>query len=438
MHRNAVSLLALVLVLVGSRSKAENWPQWRGPNGDGTTSDSAPVEWGPEKNVRWRVELPEAGNSTPIVWGDRVFVSQALTDSQQRTLMCFARESGSLLWQKGVGYAEEELTHDRNPYCSASPATDGERVIVWHGSAGLHCYSMEGEKLWSRDLGKQNHIWGYGSSPVLYDDLCIVNFGPGPREFLLAVDKRTGDTVWQVPALTLEEEEALSGPENNGSVDVGRYDENTTLVNMLRGSWSTPIVVEQDGRDEMVLTQTRRVSAYDPENGELLWVCGGLGPLAYSSAVAGEEILVAMGGYNGGSLAVRPGGSGNVTDTRRVWHQPRGENWLGTGLIHDGYAYLADIEGIMRCYDAETGEEQWEERLRSTAARSQIWGSMTMSGDGLIYIMNQVGDTFVFRPSPDKYDQVARNSLREATNSTPVISEGQIFLRTHEALWCIE
>ncbi len=207
---------------------------------------------------------------------------------------------------------------------------------------------------------------------------------------------------------------------------------------MLRGSWSTPLVLK-NGRDELIVTQPRRVSAYDPQTGDLLWVCGGLAPLAYSSPIPGDDLIVAMGGYHGGSLAVRPGGSGDVTDTHRIWHRPRGENWLSTGILHDGFVYLAVIDlGILRCYDARTGEEQWTQRLRSSGRTGAIWGSLTTSGDGLIYMANQAGDTFVFRPSPEKYDQVARNSLGEATNATPVISDGQLFLRTHEALWCIE
>lgn len=436
---------ALYALLFGSRLLAENWPQWRGPNGDGTTRDTAPTEWRPGEagdaavNVKWRVELPERANSTPVVWEDRMFLTQPLSDSQQRTLMCLDRATGKLLWQKGVVYTEEEPTHDANPYCSATPVTDGERVIVWFGSAGLFCYDFRGKEIWRRDLGKQEHIWGYGSSPIIYDDLCILNFGPGSREFVLAVEKRTGNTVWEVPPLSLDEEDALSGPENNGQVDPTRYDDQTTRATMWRGSWSTPFIWKGGERDELVITQSRRVTAYDPLSGRVLWVCGGLAPLAYNSPVPGEDLLVAMGGFHGGSLAVRPGGTGNVTATHRVWHIPRGENWLSTGIIHDGYLYLAAIDlGVLRCYDAASGEEKWEKRLPSTGGSGAIWGSITKSGDDLLYLMNQSGDTFVFRPSPEKYEQVARNSLGETTNSTPVISGGQLFLRTHEALWCIE
>jgi outer membrane protein assembly factor BamB len=245
--------------------------------------------------------------------------------------------------------------------------------------------------------------------------------------------------VWEVASTSLEEEFQLSGNENNGQVDPSKYDETTTLATMLRGSWTTPVIIRANGRDEMVLTQARRVTAYDPQTGALLWVCGGLAPLAYTSPVVGEDLIVAMGGYHGGSLAVRPGGNGNVTDTHRLWHKTRGENWLSTGIIHEGYLYVAGMDGgILECYDAKSGEKQWTERLRASGDTSAIWGSMTRSGDGLIYVMNQGGDTFVFRPSPEKYDQVARNSLDEPTNSTPVITEGQLFLRTHEALWCVE
>src|SRR5947207_5455714 len=178
-----LAALAVSLSALGS-----NWPQWRGAQGTGVSAEkNLPLHWGTNENVRWRVPLPERGNSTPIVWGQRVFITQATEN--RRTVRCFSRGDGKLLWQSVVTYPEKEPTHETNPLCSASPVTDGERVIASFGSAGVVCYDFHGKQLWQHDLGKCDHIWGNAASPVLYGDLVILNFGPGERTFLLAMDK---------------------------------------------------------------------------------------------------------------------------------------------------------------------------------------------------------------------------------------------------------
>ena len=192
----AATLVAASLLAPPSASAA-NWPAWRGANADGISPEkNLPVNWSKDENVRWRVPLPEPGNSTPVIWADKVFVTQPVGD--RRTLMCFSRADGKLLWEVGVATKEKEPTHGTNPFCSASPATDGERVIVSFASDGLYCYDFSGKELWKRtDLGRQIHIWGNAASPVLHKDLCFLNFGPGETTYLLAVDKRTGKTIWK-------------------------------------------------------------------------------------------------------------------------------------------------------------------------------------------------------------------------------------------------
>src|SRR6185295_7808345 len=169
-----------LLISAALPAMAGNWPSWRGPDGTGVASEkNLPLQWSATDNVRWRVPLPGPGNSSPIVWGDRVFVSQAVEKENRRTLMCFNRADGKLLWQKGVTYTEEERTQESNPYCAGTPATDGERIYVCFGSPGVYAYDFAGNEVWHRDLGKLNHIFGTAVSPVLHGDLCIVNFGPG-------------------------------------------------------------------------------------------------------------------------------------------------------------------------------------------------------------------------------------------------------------------
>jgi outer membrane protein assembly factor BamB len=425
----------LVGVLCALQAGADHWPQWRGPTGTGVSIETGVLsEWGPEKNVRWRTPLPEAGNSTPVVWGDTIFLTQPESGTHRRTLMSFHRPDGKLRWQEGVTYGAKEPSHATNPYCSPSPATDGERVVVWFGSAGLFCYDMEGKELWRRDLGLQEHMWGHGTSPILFNDLCILNFGPGKREMLIAVNKKTGEDAWRVDSIPLATEIAFSGAENNGNAADRASGED--LANILRGSWSTPIVIDTGTRKELVVSHPRRITAYDPTSGSEFWTCGGYAPLAYVSPVFADGAVVALGGWFGASLAVKVGGSGDVTGSRTVWHKPRDGSYLGTGVAHEDHLYVASMEGLISCTDVRTGEQAWEERLESSSGRNEVWSSITMSGDGLMYVSNQAGDTFVFRPNPRSYDQVARNSIDEHTNSSVVIGNGDIFIRTHQALWC--
>jgi outer membrane protein assembly factor BamB len=398
---------------------AANWPSWRGGiDGSGIVSErNLPLEWSITNNIRWKVKLPDRGNSTPIVWGERVFVAQAIEAENRRTLMCFHRTDGRLLWQKGVIYAQPEQTIKANSYCSASPVTDGERVIVSFGSAGLVCYDMEGQQLWYSDLGKLDHVWGNASSPVLYGDLCIHYHGPAKGAFLTALNKKTGETVWKYDEPTWNDE--------------GRTDGFTGRTNGVIGTWSTPIIIHAGGRDELIMTFPMEVKAFDPSTGRELWWCGGLNPLHYDSAISSEGIVLAMGGYNGNSLAVKAGGYSDVTATRRLWHQVRARGGIGTGVIKDGYVYFGS--GQVYCMELMTGKYIWEEKIKG--AKGGSWSSMILSGD-YIYLPLQSGDIAVFKASP-KFEQVAVNSLKESSNSSIAVSDGELFFRTQQTLWCI-
>lgn len=416
---------------------SENWPAWRGAHGLGVSHEKAlPTSWGPEDNVRWRVPLPEPGNSTPIVWGDRIFVTQALAEKHRRQLMCFSRRNGKVLWSKGITHTGKEVTHGSNYFCSTSPVTDGKHVIAWFGSAGVHCYDLQGKHLWSRNLGTQNHDWGYAASPVIHGELCVINFGPGEREFLVALNKRTGETVWQVDALRPADETALvvSGTDGDAPADDAQFDP-ARRSKSLRGSWSTPLLIRTESRDELIVSHPRRVTAYDPSTGNELWTCRGLGPLIYSSPIWDKGVLISMGGYFGGSLAVRPGGRGDVTSSHRLWHKLRSPLWLGCGVVHGGYIYVHNMRSVVQCMELVTGEVRWEERQAGTEGSNDTWSSLLLCNE-TIYHINQTGDTFVFRASPE-YKLMSVNSLKERTNSSIAASNGELFIRTHENLWCI-
>ncbi|MFN0127170.1 MAG: PQQ-binding-like beta-propeller repeat protein [Verrucomicrobiales bacterium] len=418
---NKLPILLTSLLLAGAPASAENWPGWRGPAGTGVANEpNLPLHWGPKQNLLWRTALPERGNSTPIVWGERVFVTQAVAKERRRELLCFDRATGRLLWQQGATVETDEPTHETNPQGSSSPVTDGERVIAWFGSAGVFCYDFTGKELWRRDLGRPVHIWGWGSSPALHGNLCYLSFGPGEPSFLVALDKTSGKEVWRVA-----EPNADSGEKKPGQ-------EKALWV----GSWSTPLVIKAGGREELILTWPKRVVAFEPATGRELWHCEGLNPLVYTSPLyePSKEILVAMGGYSGMALAVKAGGAGNVTESRRLWHQEKTRQRIGSGVIHDGHIYILNDPGIAECFELETGKLIWEERLRGPSAKGDNWSSMVLA-DGKLYAINQGGDAFVLKASPN-FKMLAVNSLGEATIASMAASNGELFIRTHEALWC--
>lgn len=378
-----------------------------------------PTKWSKTEHVKWRVALPERGNSTPIVWKDRVFVTQPV--GAQRTLMCFDRKDGKLLWQKGVTTKEKEPTHGTNPYCSASPVTDGERVIVSFASDGLFCYDFTGKELWQRtDLGRQIHIWGNAASPVIHGDLCFLNFGPGATTYLLAVDKKTGKTVWKHDEDTGY---GMKTPDVKGNAE-------------YIGSWTTPVLMKVEGKDQLLMSWPRRLAAYDPASGKELWTSEGLNPLVYTSPIHDGENVVAMGGFGGQAVAVRAGGSGDVTSSRRLWHLPRNPQRIGSGAIHEGRIYIHNDPGTAMCIDLKTGEALWTERLKGEGKSGTNWSSV-MLADGICYTITQGGDCFVFKAAP-KFELVSVNALGEPSNSSIVPSDGELFIRTHAALWCIK
>jgi outer membrane protein assembly factor BamB len=400
---------------------AVNWPAFRGANGDGVSTESkVPLVWTNKQNVKWKTALPKLANGSPIVSNDCVFVTSAEDDDgRQRSLYCFDRETGQVKWKRTVACAEKMPTHKTNPYCGSTPVADGERVVVWHGSAGLYCYDFSGEELWSLDLGRFEHIWGYGTSPILYKDRVIMNCGPGERFLVTAIDLGTGETVW----------EADEPHKGNGSArEDGKY----------MGSWCTPIVANIDGQDQLLIAMPTRLVAYDPADGEIVWFCEGIrgpkGDLAYSSPIIAGNTCVAIGGFNGPAIGVSLSRArGDITEQARLWRRDSSPQNIGSGIHHEGYVYRPNAgPGTIECMDPRTGEILWKDR----AAGANHWGSIVFVA-GHALVTNQDGVTVVFRPSPKNFELVAKNPLGEPSNSTPAISDGEIFIRTFDHLFCI-
>ena len=401
----------LVVTCLASSAGADDWHSWRGPKGDGRISNAAPTKWGPQQSIRWKVALPSGSNSSPVVSGGRVFVTAANRTGSTRSLLAFDRQDGSELWRQTVEFTGRESTHSTNPYCSASPVTDGEVVCASFGSAGLIGCTADGKLLWRTDLGKLEHVFGNASSPVLYGRLCILWCGPGSRQFVLAVDKRTGQEVWrhQVPG---------GKPDFNAPSD-------------CVGSWATPIIASVAGREQLILNAPEELMSLDPRTGKKLWYARGIGKLAYASPVIWKDTVVAMSGYHGPVLAVKATGVGDVTNTHRVWAlNERQPQRIGSPLASDGRLYCVNENGTAVCLDVQTGKSLSASRSRICG---QTWSSLVQAG-GKLYIASLSGDITVLN---EDLSVVARNRLPDRIASSPAVSKGEIFIRGYDYLYCV-
>jgi outer membrane protein assembly factor BamB len=404
--KTLASALALFVVLA-SNLHAGDWPAWRGPTGQGHSDDTAiPLTWSDTENVKWKVPLAFQGNSTPIVSGKKIFLTQANNKGATRSLLCLSRTDGKLLWKKDVAYADKEQSWNPNWYSNSSPVTDGKRVVVSFASAGMYCFDMDGKELWKRtDLGSWQHKFGSGSSPILYGDTAILFCGPNEktgRNFLLSVSKETGKTVWE-------------------------HDEKF-------GSWGTPLIVKHDGQDQLLLGTQPMLKGLDPKTGKELWKCDGYNKYVYASPLYGNGTVVGMTGYNGQAFAATLGGKGDITGDR-LWLHPRATQRVGSGVVIDNHIYIVEENGIPHCYDLNTGAEVWQVKKRPNGGKT--WGSMVYA-NARLYVLMKNGSTLVFAAGP-KYELLATNKLapETATNSSLAVSDGEIFLRTFKNLYCI-
>ena len=431
--------LFLILALLAPVAFAEDWPNWRGPSADNLSKDlRLPTNWTAKTNVAWRTPLPEGGNSTPIVWGGRVFLNQS--EGKQRLLYCFDKANGKLLWKKGLLYEGKEPKHERNTFAASSPVTDGQSVFAFFGSAGLAAYDFDGKEKWKVDLGSIKHDWGIGSSPILWRDLVILNFGPGEGSRLVAFNKKTGKETWSFDIPDNSAQANATGLKDDSGWQIPGNNSDPNFVSLLYGAWSTPLIMNVKGKDQLIFQASRQLRGMDPASGKVLWFCRGASDLQYASPIPGElkgePVVAVIGGFTGSAMLVKLGGSGDVTETHRVWHKPNTKNTIGTGVIYQNHLYWIENAGIAQCIDLATGRVVWTGRLRSTGGKAEIWSSIIRNGDKL-YATNQAGDSFVFRAAP-KFEVVAVNSIGEETNSTLVPSDGHFFLRTFEALWSLE
>jgi outer membrane protein assembly factor BamB len=398
----AVSLIATTTAAAHAES---NWPSWRGPAGSGhSADDTLPVKW-TDANVVWKTQLVGSGQSSPTVWGQRIFLTSSTENGSKRNVMCLDRATGKLLWNHVAWTGEPEKTHAMNQFASATCATDGKYVIAFFGKGGIHCYDFSGELIWSRDLGQFAGPWGAAASPIIVGDIVIQNCDSESDACLIGLNKKTGDTIWK------------------------------TSRENLRG-WCSPILIESGNRTEVVLNGELGVSAYDPKTGKSLWFCKGDRGRGTPTVATYKDLLIAVAGRPGDMIAVKSGGSGTVNSTHEVWRTNRktGRD-LPSPIVVGEYLLVVNLRpGTATCYEAATGKQLDQIRLSGGFSASPI------AAGGLVYIPNENGEVFVLKPGTN-LEIVARNKLSPKSNEVFRASltphDGQILCRSDKVLYCI-
>ena len=386
------------------------WPRWRGPSGQGVVEGTGYADaWSATADRLWKTSVPGSGHSSPIVWGDRIFLTTSRHDGRRVSVVAFRRSDGTLLWETDAPDGPAERHHPKNTPASATPTTDGERVYASFGSRGLLAVDFDGHVVWHRDLGRINNYHGPAGSPLLYRDTIIIFQDQGGRSgsegsFIVALDTRTGETRWRT--------------ERSGTV-----------------GWGTPIAISVGDHDELIVSSQRHVQSYDPTTGEELWRCDGNLFEVIPTPVAGHGLVFCTSGRAGPTLAIRPGGHGNVTDTHVAWQTTRGSPFVPSPVVYGDYLYtLNDMSSIITCLDARTGETVWQERL-GRPQREGISASPVVVDDKL-FVTNDDGLTFVMKTGP-AFELLHTNDIGARTLASPALVDGVWYIRTVSELIAI-
>ncbi|MBX3279582.1 MAG: PQQ-like beta-propeller repeat protein [Acidobacteria bacterium] len=415
--RRKTALAASLVLLSITVVSAENWPQWRGPLLNGVSNEkNLPVKWGPEENVTWKLELPAWSGSTPIIWGETIFLNVADKDDHLY-LWAVDRRNSNVLWKRPLGGGNVKLR--KQNMSSPSPVTDGRNVWVMTGTGSLKCFDFAGKEIWARDIQKEygrfGLNWGYASSPLLYDNSLFVPVLHGMKtddpSYILRIEAKTGKTQWRV-------------------------ERPTPAIQESPDSYITPALLKRGNQTEIIISGGDCITGHDPATGKELWRAYGLNPdnnpyyrIVNSPLVL--EDLVFAGSKNKPYLAVRSGGRGDVTKTHVAWRFDNGPD-VPTPVTDGKYLYIVRDNGVVFCLDARTGREIYgQQRLKSGT-----YSSSPVLADGKIYITNEDGVTSVFSAG-EKFEILAENAMNDYCLSSVAISEGQIFLRTAGHLYCI-
>jgi outer membrane protein assembly factor BamB len=399
------ALAALALILATASALAADWPQWRGPNRDGTSDETGvPLKWSATENVAWKTPIPGKGHSSPIVSGDRVFVTTAIPEEQKRMLLCLDAKDGKVLWQQVVVTAPLETINGLNSYASSTPATDGKLVFVdflGRDAMQVASYDFDGKLVWARSPGKWAAQHGFCSSPVLYKDTIILNGDQDGDGYLVAMDKATGETKWK-----------------------------TDRPNKVR-SWCPPGLFDVNGKKQLILSGSKCVAAYDPDTGKEIWIYDGPTVQMVASQVMAEGVVLVTGGYPEKHLVgIRPDGQGNVTKTHEAWHERKGVAYVPSPIAWGQWFFVVADDGQVNCLEAKTGKYVWTEKLGGHHSASPV------SAEGRLYFLDDAGTTWVLKAGPT-YELLAKNELGEACFASPAISKGHVFVRALHNLYCI-
>lgn len=408
-----------------SAASAEQWPGWRGPTGDGISREPhLPTAWSEQtENIRWKVEIPGQGYSSPIVWNDAIFLTTCIQETGDRILLRLDRETGREVWRKTVVTAPLETLHKLNSHASGTPATDGETVYVAFLEVGAEeidapnvgtprpvkpgrmvvaAYGFDGTLKWIVRPGQFISVHGFCSCPVLYRNLVILNGDHDGDSYLVALDKSTGEIVWKTPR------------------------------NHKTRSYVTPLIREVDGKDQLVLSGSRAVAGFDPQTGTLLWEIDGPTEQFVASLVHdGSQFYLAAGFPTYHVMKVRPNGTGNVTDTHVSWHVTDAKCYVPSPVLVDDLLLVADDNGIGNCFDTATGERLWRERL------GRHFSASLLTANGLVYFLADDGKMTVLKPTRSGAEILAENVLDGDFYASPAAADGILYLRSTTHLYAI-
>jgi outer membrane protein assembly factor BamB len=439
MRAVAIAIVAAAMALAAERPPsapapeptAERfWPQWRGPYATGVSKTAdPPIEWSETKNIRWKVEIPGRGSASPIVWGDRVYVLSAVPaeltgaashaprggvqprDIHRFMVLAIDRRTGKVVWERTAREAQpHEASHQENgTYASSSAITDGRQVFAWFESQGMYAYDMDGKLIWEKDLGhkRMRNQFGEGSTPVLYGDrLVIVWDHIGGPSFIVALDKRTGNELWRVERQEID-------------------------------TWATPLVVEVDGRPQVIASGKTRLRSYDLETGKVVWESPGVTMNPIPSPVYADGMVFVTSGFQGNNLkAIRLAGArGDITGTGAIaWTLDRDTPYVPSPLLYDGTLYLLKTNaGILSAFDAKTGTPHYQ--LQRLDGLPEVFAS-PVGAQGRVYVTGRDGVSVVIRNAP-AFEVLAKNTLEDGFDASPALVDNEIYMRGYRSLYCI-
>ncbi len=397
--------LLLSLLVVTSVLRAEDWPVWRGPRGDGTSAEKGvPLHWTTSSNLAWKASLPGVGHASPIVWRDQIFTVAAV--GENRVLFCIARQDGRIMWQATVLSSPLEKKHTLNSFASSTPATDGASVytaFLDRDEMVVSAHDLQGKLQWQVRPGPFSSMHGFCSSPILFKDKVIVNGDHDGDSYLVALARTDGKTLWKTPR-----------------------------ANHTR-SYCVPIIRELSGRTQMILSGDKCVASYDPNNGRQHWVLPGPTEQFVASVVynPGADLLFVTGGFPDlHILGLRHDGTGTIGESSIAWRANKGVSYVPSPISEGDYFLVVSDGGVACCYRSRDGKLMWQERLGGEHHASLV------SAEGLVHFLSDRGVTTIVRPGPD-FEVVAKNELGEKCFASPAISQGQIFIRSDQHLFAI-